>query len=128
MKKPELNYNASPEIFRRAKELRENMTSAEVMLWEKLRLGRLNDLKFRRQHPADKFILDFYCHQFKLGIELDGGIHEDKFQKERDIGRTERLESLGIHLLRFSNEEVLKSTNTVLTKILNEIEVLRKTK
>ena len=124
MKKPELNFNSSPEIFRRAKELRKNMTSAEVFLWEKLRLGRLNDLKFRRQHPAGKFILDFYCHKYKLAIELDGEIHQDRFQKERDLGRDEELKAMGINILRFYNMEVFSNPGLVKHRILLEIEEL----
>ncbi len=125
MSEGNLNFGASPEIFRRAKELREQMTSSEQILWEKIRAGRLNGLKFRRQHPAGKYILDFYCHEFKLVIELDGEIHSDKDQIERDKGRTEDLIDLGMSMLRFKNDEIINNPNHILTLILNHIENLK---
>ncbi len=120
------NHNAFPEIFRRAKELRASMTIAEQVLWERLRAGRLNGLNFRRQHPISKYIVDFYCHQYKLVIELDGNVHQEKDQKERDLGREEELKSLGLHIIRFSNESVLHDTNEVHFKILDKISQLKK--
>ncbi|MCW3108841.1 MAG: hypothetical protein JWQ09_3347, partial [Segetibacter sp.] len=66
---------AHPLVFERAKELRKNMTEAEKLLWEYLK-GGINGFKFRRQHPIGIYIADFYCHSFKLIIELDGKIHE----------------------------------------------------
>ncbi|SNS23588.1 Very-short-patch-repair endonuclease [Belliella buryatensis] len=120
------NHNASPEIFRRAKELRESMTIAEQVLWERLRAGRLNGLNFRRQHPTSKYIVDFYCHQYKLVIELDGEVHLEKDQKERDFSREEELKNLGLHIIRFTNESVLHETNEVLFKILDKISELKK--
>ncbi len=122
----EFNHNASPEIFRRAKELRERMTPSEQVLWEKLRANRLNGLHFRRQHPISKYIVDFYCHQFQLVIELDGEVHQEKDQQELDKGREEDLQNLGLNILRFSNQDVLYETQMVLTTILNEIEKIKK--
>ena len=98
------------------------MTPAEAHLWESLRAGKLNNLHFRRQHPISKFILDFYCHQFRLAIELDGSVHNEKDQKERDLGREEELTSLGITVLRFPNDFVLNQTNEVLKIITAEIQ------
>jgi len=119
------NFNASPEIFRRAKELRQQMTNSEMILWERLRAARLNSLKFRRLHPIDQFIVDFYCHSYKLVIELDGSIYNDLDQKMRDLGREETLKSFGIEIIRFKNEEVEKEINYVLQRILLVIEELR---
>lgn len=102
------------------------MTSSEQILWEKIRAGRLNGLKFRRQHPAGKYILDFYCHEYKFGIELDGEIHSDMDQMERDKGRTEDLIDLGMSVLRFNNDEIINNTNHILTQILNHIENLKR--
>jgi very-short-patch-repair endonuclease len=121
-----MHRKASPEIFRRAKELRQSATQAEQVLWEKLRAGGLKGLKFRRQHPIDKFIVDFYCHQYKLAIELDGEVHQENDQKERDLGREKELKSQGLHIIRFSNESVLHETNEVLFKILDKISELKK--
>jgi very-short-patch-repair endonuclease len=95
------------------------MTEAEEILWEHLRNNKLNGLKFRRQHPLDIFIADFYCHQRKLIIELDGGIHDVLNQREYDEGRTFELEGKGFKILRFRNEEVIKDIDSVLYRILN---------
>ena len=90
--KANLTWAAKPGIFENAKELRKSMTEAEEILWKHLRNNKLNELKFRRQHPLDIFIADFYCHQKKLIIELDGGIHDTLDQKEYDEGRTFELD------------------------------------
>ncbi|MEB2777548.1 DUF559 domain-containing protein [Algoriphagus sp. D3-2-R+10] len=82
-----MHHKASPEIFRRAKELRNRLTPAEAVLWERLRANRLNGLHFRRQHPIYKYILDFYCDQFQFAIELDGEMHQLKDQIEMDKER-----------------------------------------
>lgn len=121
-----MHHKASLEIFRRAKELRERMTPAEQILWEKLRARRINGLHFRRQHPISKYIVDFYCHTIQLVIELDGEIHQKRDQKERDKRREEDLSKLGLHILRFSNQEVLDELPSILTRILNEIEHLKR--
>jgi Uncharacterized protein conserved in bacteria len=115
------NHKASPEIFRRAKELREQMTQAEQVLWGKLRANRLNGLHFRRQHPISKFIVDFYCHQHRLVIELNGEVHEEKDQIERDLGREEELKALGLQVLRFSNDTVIYGMEYVLGEIQKTI-------
>ena len=112
-----LFYDASPEIHRRAKELRKNMTESEILLWAEIRNRKINGLKFRRQHPIDIFIADFYCHEIKLVIELDGNIHYSEENKEYDEGRTAELRYLGVKVMRFTNEEVMTSIHNVLTKI-----------
>lgn len=112
-----LFYGASPEIHRRARELRKQMTPSERLLWDALRGNSLNGFKFRRQHPVKNFIVDFYCHEIKLVIEVDGGIHQQKDQEEYDSGRTFELEELGLRIIRFRNEDVLESLETVVTQI-----------
>jgi len=113
-------YGASPEIFRRAKLLRGNMTEAEKVLWQRLRKNQMNGLHFYRQHPISKFIVDFYCHSKFLVIELDGGVH-DKFEVlERDENRQIELEKLGLKVLRFRNEEVLNDIRKVVLRIESE--------
>lgn len=101
-----------------AKELRKDSTEAERILWKYLRNRRLNGLKFRRQHPLDIFVADFYCHEKRLIIELDGGVHDIPEQKEYDDGRTYILEERGFRILRFSNEEIIYDVNNVLERIL----------
>ncbi|MFC5624610.1 endonuclease domain-containing protein [Algoriphagus winogradskyi] len=120
-----MHHNASPEIFRRAKELRMRLTPAESVLWERLRANRLNGLLFRRQHPVSKYILDFYCHQYQIGIELDGEIHDQSDQKVRDIARQEDLNALGIYIIRFKNHFVIQEVEEVLRLILMEIEKIK---
>jgi very-short-patch-repair endonuclease len=113
----EMFYGASAEIFRTAEVLRKNMTPAEVELWEALKGNKLNGAKFRRQHPISQFIVDFYCHKYRLVIELDGSIHDLEDQKERDEGREAMLKDLGLTVIRFSNMKVKNNLNQVLRTI-----------
>jgi len=110
-------YGACSETFRTAEILRKNMTLSEKILWKKLKNKELFKIKFRRQHPIDIFIADFYCHPFKLVIEIDGEIHLDKKNKEYDLGRTAELEKFGIKVLRFTNDEVIFNIESVINKI-----------
>jgi len=107
-------YNASPGIFRKAEELRNNMTKAEQLLWENLRNNQIG-VRFKPQHPIEHFIADFYCHSAKLVIELDGEIHEQ--QKEYDIGREAEMEKYDIRVIRFKNHEVLEDVDSVVEQI-----------
>jgi very-short-patch-repair endonuclease len=79
----------------------------------------LNGLKFRRQHPIHFYVADFYCHEKRLIIEIDGGIHEEDRIKEHDDNRTAELERLGIRVIRFTNDEVIKSKELVLKRIID---------
>lgn len=115
-----LNYGASEEIVNKARDLRKKMTPAEKIVWEKLRDKRLGGFKFRRQHPIWRFIADFYCHQVKLVIEIDGGIHQDQLIKEYDASRSAELERMGIKVLRYLNEDVFGNTERILCEIENE--------
>ena len=112
-----LHKSADGKLYEYARDLRKNETSAEELLWRNLRNRKLDGLKFRRQHPLDKFIPDFYCHEKKLAIEVDGSVHDSRDAKESDEGRTYELKELGITVLRFRNEEVLKDMSLVLKKI-----------
>jgi len=89
-----------------AKVLRQNLTDAEHALWYRIRAQRLAGLKFKRQEPMGRYIVDFVCHESKLIIELDGGQHAD--QLVADNLRTRFLESRAYRVLRFWNDEVLK--------------------
>lgn len=111
-------YAAKPEIFRKAYTLRNNMTPAELLLWERLKQNKLNGYRFKAQHPISQFIVDFYCHKVKLVIELDGSIHELTERKEYDAGRTYELKQLGITEIRFKNEQVLADIEGVLSEII----------
>ena len=112
-----MHYGAEAFAFEMARQLRKRMTKAEIVLWEELRQNKLNGLKFRRQHPISRFIADFYCHKLQLVIELDGGIHNNKEVRENDEIRQKEIESFGITVVRFNNNEVLNNVNEVLNKI-----------
>ena len=116
---------APSDSFSKAQFLRRNETIAEKLLWEKLRNNQLGGLKFRRQHPVNIYIADFYCHKFKLIIELDGDYHNQEEQKQKDEVRTEVLRLNDLKIIRFKNEEVEQDINQVLTTIKNKIEQLK---
>ena len=102
---------------RRARELRCEMTPAEVALWERLRDRQLLGLKFRRQTPINRYIADFCCPELRLVVELDGAVHEADAQVEHDRNRDSYLRSLGYLVLRFPNEQVLSEAHLVLSEI-----------
>ncbi len=110
-------FNAKPHLFEKAKALRDNMTPSELLLWERLKGKQIFGLRFRPQHPIDIFIADFYCHPIKLVIEVDGGIHQSRDSIEYDIGRTAELNQWGIHVIRFSNEEVEQNLEETIKQI-----------
>ncbi|GLI39236.1 endonuclease domain-containing protein [Geobacter hydrogenophilus] len=104
-------------ILDKARVLRANQTDAESLLWGILRGRRFCGVKFRRQHPVGGFILDFYCHDSLLAIELDGGGHAAEEQRAYDDERTRALEAAGIRVLRFWNNDVISNTDTVLAAV-----------
>lgn len=108
-----LSYN--PQLVERARELRKHMTPAEKKLW----YSYLRTFKFRvlRQRPIDKFIVDFYCAELKLVIEVDGNSHFTKVGKDYDAARTEILEGYGLKVMRFTNEQVLNNLESVCQQI-----------
>jgi cyclase len=113
---------ASPIIFGNAKRLRNTMTDAETVLWMHVR-GGVKDCKFRRQHPIGQFIADFYCHKAKLIIEVDGSIHNLPDVKKVDKEKEEYLEQKGYVILRFTNKEIMTSTDAVLGKITQTLTI-----
>jgi adenine-specific DNA-methyltransferase len=98
-----------------AREMRSRMTDAEALLWMLLRNRRIAGAKFRRQHPVGRYILDFYCDEKKLGVELDGGQHGEAiaYDEKRDAW----LRSQGILVLRFWNNQMLAETEAVMETI-----------
>ena len=102
----------------KARYLRHKDTKAEKILWKELRNRKLR-VKFRRQHPMEKFILDFYAPEIKLAIELDGSPHKEGHEYDRS--RTEYFKSLGIKVIRFWNHEIEKDLERVIEKIKKEI-------
>lgn len=99
------------------KQLRNNLTPAEAELWKHLQKSKLEGRKFRRQHSVGNYILDFYCPQEKLGIELDGKDHFTDNGYEADTIRTEYINSLNIKIIRFENKEVFEQLEGVLEEI-----------
>ena len=112
-------YNKLEEKFKR-KRLRNNMPHAEVVLWSKLK-AKQTGFKFRRQYSIGKFVIDFYCPELKLALEVDGDSHFTEGAKCRDSERQKILESFGIVFLRFSNREIYENLNGVLIKIIEYI-------
>ncbi len=110
-----LPYNK--EHKERSRDLRNNMTDAERALWSRLRRKQLLGLQFYRQKPIHQYIVDFYCPKARLVIEVDGGQHWQPDHAEQDRERDSVLEQLDLKVLRFSNLEVLKQLDLVLTQI-----------
>lgn len=117
-----LCYGASENIIEKANQLRKRQTETEKKLWPYLRNRRLNGYKFRKQHPIWIFIADFYCHEAKLVIELDGEIHNKIDTKEHDINRSVEIEKFEIKVLRFKNAEIEQNLENVLQIIKSECE------
>ena len=115
------NYSPNPpaklpeDLRTWAREMRSRMTYAETLMWQCLRNRRVAGAKFRRQHPIGRYILDFYCDEKKLGIELDGSQHAEAI--DYDVHRDEWLGVKGVHVLRFWNNQVLMETEEVLGAI-----------
>ena len=116
-----------PTIRNFARELRQPQTPAEATLWKHLRNRNL-EYKFRRQHAIKFFIIDFYCAQLKLCIEIDGDTHLEKEQKEYDTARTEYLEFLGRKVIRFTNNDVRFNIHAVVQSILDTCNELKNSK
>ena len=114
-------YGASASTFRKAEQLRDNMTPAEKKLWNVLSNKKINGFRFKNQHPVSKFIVDFYCHKAKLVIEIDGSIHDNKEQADYDIGRTYEIESFGLPLIRFTNNQIENNFEKVIKEIANRL-------
>jgi len=113
------NQKVTKEKLQRAKELRRDMTPAEKMLWEELRANKLG-VHFRRQQVIQGFIVDFYCHKAGLVVEVDGDIHD--LQREEDARREKALSELGLRVIRFRNDEVVRDLSGVVERIKQFIE------
>ncbi|GAA4932127.1 DUF559 domain-containing protein [Algibacter agarivorans] len=107
-------YN--PDLVPLAKKLRNNMTLGEITLWREINNKKLG-VRFNRQIPIDNFIVDFYCKDLQLAIEVDGTIHFTEGQQEKDSLRQSRLESLGVYIVKFSDLDVKHNLSWVLEEI-----------
>ena len=106
--------------------LRKNMPKTEIILWSKIRRKQILDCRFRRQYSVGAYVLDFYCPEMKLAIEIDGDSHCRASAEEYDKLREDEVKQLGIQFLRFQNTDVYKNLNGVLQTIYEKIEELRK--
>ena len=110
-----------PALKQRRRGLRLNQTEAEKTLWKHLRNRQLDGMKFFRQFSVGPYILDFYCPQLRLAIELDGGQHTEDDAREYDAARSAYLQAQGIDVMRFWNHDVLNQTESVLQKVLEKV-------
>ena len=108
-------FRAKPITLETARMLRKRMTESEILLWDRLKGKQLSGLRFRRQHPIDIFIADFYCHEARLVIEIDGDIHKEQF--EYDDGREAEIEKYDLKVIRFTNDEIANELACVIDKI-----------
>jgi adenine-specific DNA-methyltransferase len=115
-----------PYIKELARKLRKESTDTEAILWHSIRNRKLGKLKFRRQFPIGRYIADFYCDEVGLVIEIDGNVHRKPDQETYDTYRREVLETQGLKVLRFTNEEVLTNRGKVLKVIWNETMKIKK--
>ena len=116
-------YN--PDLKDLARQLRKNMTLSEVLLWNELKQKQMLGYDFDRQRPINNFIVDFYCKELQLAIEIDGDTHIYRYDYDEE--RQRNLEKLGVHFLRFDDIEVKKNMSNVLRVISDWIEKNRST-
>jgi very-short-patch-repair endonuclease len=103
-------------------ELRSNQTTAEQMLWDKIRNRQLRGFRFLKQYILDRYIADFYCSKMKVAVEIDGRIHERDDIKEYDAIREDVIKAHGIRIIRFSNDEIMHDIESVLERLVEFLE------
>lgn len=113
-------YN--PKLKELARDLRNNSTKAEIILWLKLKSKQMYGYDFHRQKPIDNYILDFFCQELMLGIEVDGYSHGIVEVYEKDIVKEEKMNYLGIGILRFTDDQILRDMDNVLRAIESYIQ------
>jgi very-short-patch-repair endonuclease len=112
-----MGYYGNRELVKKARVLRSNMTKAEIILWSRLRSKKVNGYKFRRQQPVFDYIVDFYCNELKLIIEVDGEIHFQNETSKYDLKRDNILKINGYHILRLSNHGIETEIDLAIKKI-----------
>ena len=117
-------FGANYKLFEFAKRMRYAPTEAEKVMWRILTSQEFISHKFRRQHPLAKYIADFFSHPLLLVIELDGGYHLKRAQMEVDVIRDEDMQELGMCVVRFTNEEILKRPEEAQNKLKTIIATL----
>ncbi|MCT8091110.1 endonuclease domain-containing protein [Acinetobacter sp. C_4_1] len=116
-----------PQLLEFAKPMRHSATDPESLMWQILRAKRFMNLKFRRQHVIKPYIVDFYCHEIGLVIELDGSQHATDDAIDYDSERTKFLETLGLTVVRYWNHDVLRQTDVVLEDLWQKCTELKNT-
>jgi very-short-patch-repair endonuclease len=119
-------YPYNPKLKLLARKLRNNSTYAEVLLWNQLKNKKLNGYDFHRQKPILNYILDFFCHELFLAIEVDGITHDSEIQQAKDKARQSEIEALGITFLRFDDKDIKTQMDGVIREILNYVEEFEK--
>ena len=114
------HFNKSSQTEKRRK-LRQHQTNAEELVWSFIRNRQILGYKFRRQYSVDHFVIDFYCSDLKLAIEIDGGSHINPEQQKKDISRQKYLEAFDIKFVRIKDEELFGNPNKAFSKIENAI-------
>ncbi len=120
MKRKIIPYN--PKLKEYARNMRNKSTQAEIKLWMYVKGKQIKGYDFRRQKPIDEYILDFFCYEMMLGIEVDGYTHLLEETLKKDAEKEKRMNELGISILRFKDEEVFKRIENVILSIENFIE------
>ena len=113
-------------LLERRRYLRKNPTFAEKVMWMYLRKKQMLGYSFRRQHPIDYYIIDFYCPKLKLAIEVDGETHNNLEQKEYDKKREEYIKKFGIKFIRITDDELLGNPNKAFKKLEDAIKLIKK--
>ena len=119
-------YPYNPKLKLLARKLRNNSTYAEVLLWNQLKNKKLKGYDFHRQKPILNYILDFFCHELYLAIEVDGITHDTENQQVKDKVRQSEIEALGITFLRFDDMDIKTQMDGVISQILNYVEIFEK--
>jgi len=120
---PSTRFNRTAIKTERARRLREDATNVERRLWQKLRGAQIDGASFRRQHPAGNYILDFYCSELLLAVELDGGQHAQSANRDRH--RDDWLAQRGVTVLRFWNSDIVENLSGVLEVIAAKVSELK---
>ncbi|MEE9465459.1 MAG: endonuclease domain-containing protein [Candidatus Neomarinimicrobiota bacterium] len=117
-KKSLSKHYQSKEITDISRGLRRTATKTEAILWKALRGRKLGGLKFRRQHPMGSSIVDFYCHEKRLVVEIDGAVHHGEDARDKDSIRQEIIEQYGVRFVRLTSDEIENDLGAVLRKLL----------
>jgi very-short-patch-repair endonuclease len=115
-------YHYNPKLKERARQLRNNSTLSELLLWNELKNGKMKGKDFHRQKPIMNYIVDFFCPELALAIEIDGNSHDSKNAYQKDAERQREIEGLGIQFLRFNDLDVKRNMPGVLSVIVQWIE------